>query len=78
MGLRSRCRRLLIGTNRQGAVLTVGIGLLFGVATWLLYPILGVEYWLWPSSLDEWAFAFGFVLLAAGIAFDRAGLLAAW
>lgn len=47
-----------------------------GVGTWLVYPVLGLRYWLLPAYLVDWAFVFGFLLLPAGVAFSRAGLLA--
>lgn len=70
--------RVLFGNNRQVSILTVGSGLLLGLGAWLGYPILGVSYWLWPTSLTDWAFILGFILLAAGVSFERGGLLAAW
>lgn len=78
MNYRTRVTRLLFGTNRQGALLTVGIGILLGLTAWLAYPVLEEGYALWPTSLVDWAFVLGYTLLAAGVAFDRAGLLAAW
>lgn len=78
MAYRTHLARLLVGSNRRASLLTVGIGILFGVGAWLGYPILGVSYWLLPSSLIDWAFVFSFIFLAAGVAFDRAGFLAAW
>jgi|GEM_PF-3087284 len=68
---------VLFGTSRQNSLLATGSGILLGVSVWLLDPILGVEYWLWPSSLVDWAVVAGSVLLVAGVTFDRAGLLAA-
>lgn len=78
MDYRTQLTRHLCGTNRQGTILTVGIGLLFGLGAWLAYPILGEEYWPLPRSVMDWVFVLGFILLAAGVAFDRAGFLAAW
>ena len=69
--------QVLFGTYRQIALLATGISILLGVGVWLIYPTLGVEYWLWPSSLIDWTFVIGFIFLAAGVAFYRAGLLAA-
>lgn len=76
MNNRERAGRVLFGSNRRGALLVVGLAILLGVGTWLVYPVLGLRYWLLPASLVDWAFVFGFLLLPAGVAFTRAGLLA--
>ena len=68
--------RILFGSNRRGALLVLGLAVLLGLGTWLIYPILGVSYWLMPASLVDWAFISGFLLLPAGVASTRAGLLA--
>lgn len=78
MNYQERVARLLFGSNRQGVLVATAIGILLGVGAWLIYPMLGVEYWLWPSSLIDWGFVVGFVLLATGVAFYRSGLLATW
>lgn len=44
----------------------------------MTYPLFGFDYWPMPHSPMDWVFVFGFVILAAGVAFDRAGFLAAW
>lgn len=77
MTYRDRAGRLLIGSNASGALLVVGGAILVGVCTWLVYPVLGVEYWVRPTSLAEWVLLGGFLLVPAGVAVIRGGLLAA-
>ena len=48
------------------------------MAVWGIYPIFDVKYWLWPSSLIDWGFVFGFIFLAAAVTLYGSGLLAAW
>lgn len=76
MNYRGRASTVLFGSNRRTALLVAVIAVLLGGGTWLGYPILGTSYWLWPVSLVDWAFVFGFILLSAGVASARVGLLA--
>lgn len=78
MSCHAKLDRVLFGTDRRASILAIGAGVLLGLGAGLAYPLLGVEYWLGLLTLIDWLFFGTFTLIAAGIAFERAGLLASW
>jgi hypothetical protein len=78
MNYRDAAVRFCFGRNRRGALLATGLGILVGGVVWLLIWGFDIRYWPGLHFGVNWAFVGGFVLLSAGVAFFRAGLLAAW
>jgi hypothetical protein len=72
-----RVRRVLLGSDQESARTAAALGVVVGLAAWTLRRLAGVSYWWWPTLPADWTFVACFVLLAAGVAYDRAGVLAA-
>lgn len=68
---------VVFGTDFAASVRAAQVGVALGVAAWVAYPLLGVEYWFLPADRVDYAVLGGFVLVAAAVAVRGAGFLAA-